>query len=111
GTHSSKGGETTVGSGNRECRECGLWATAQTICMAAHSPDAPLFAVIGEAPGEHEDEAGEPFVGAAGQLLWRELEQHGLYRRHAFVTNVVKCRPPENRTPKQSEVKACKPYL
>lgn len=100
-----------MGSGNRECRECGLWATAQTICMAAHSPDAPLFAVIGEAPGEHEDEAGEPFVGAAGQLLWRELEQHGLYRRHAFVTNVVKCRPPENRTPKQSEVKACKPYL
>lgn len=100
-----------MGTGNAECRACGLWEGARTVCMAAAGPDSPLYAVVGEAPGAEEDKTGEPFVGAAGKLLWGELERHGLYRKDAFVTNAVKCRPPENRTPKVSELKACSPYL
>src|SRR5690606_4461968 len=73
--------------------------------------DKPTFAVVGEAPGAEEDRQGLPFVGPSGQLLWDELARHGLTRESAHVTNVVKCRPPDNRTPKQGEIKRCLPYL
>ncbi|RFA99476.1 type-4 uracil-DNA glycosylase [Pyrobaculum aerophilum] len=67
--------------------------------------------IVGEAPGASEDEAGRPFVGAAGQLLTEALSRLGVRRSDVFITNVVKCRPPNNRTPNREEVEACLPYL
>jgi DNA polymerase len=67
--------------------------------------------LIGEAPGREEDRTGRPFVGRAGNLLNDILEQLGIRREDVFITNVVKCRPPENRTPYRTELKACQPYM
>jgi DNA polymerase len=67
--------------------------------------------IIGEAPGKQEDLQGEPFVGAAGQLLTKMLEKAGIKRETVFITNVVKCRPPENRQPLADERRACFAYL
>lgn len=66
---------------------------------------------IGEAPGQEEDKQGRPFVGRAGRLLDKALQEAGLQRESAFITNVVKCRPPNNRPPTAEEVAACRPYL
>lgn len=66
---------------------------------------------VGEAPGATEDEKGRPFVGAAGQLLTEAIEATGLKRGDVYITNVVKCRPPNNRTPTDEEVSLCVPYL
>jgi uracil-DNA glycosylase, family 4 len=67
--------------------------------------------LVGEAPGASEDELGRPFVGAAGQLLTDALAKLGVTREDVYITNVVKCRPPNNRTPTQEEIHACLPYL
>ena len=68
--------------------------------------------VVGEAPGRSEDEGGEPFIGRSGQLLVRLIfEELGLQRADYFVTNAVKCRPPQNRTPRLSEAATCRPWL
>jgi DNA polymerase len=67
--------------------------------------------VVGEAPGQQEDEEGVPFVGRSGQLLIRLLGEIGIGRDDVYISNVVKCRPPHNRDPKQDEIDACKPYL
>jgi DNA polymerase len=74
------------------------------------NPRARLV-LIGEGPGATEDETGRPFVGAAGQLLDRMLAAVGLERDEVFITNVVKCRPPQNRKPLPDEVASCIPYL
>jgi len=66
---------------------------------------------VGEAPGRDEDLQGRPFVGRAGQLLTRIIQAMGFEREEVYIANVIKCRPPENRTPKPDEVKACSPYL
>lgn len=66
---------------------------------------------IGEAPGRSEDEKGRPFVGAAGRILDDLLQKAGIERSQVFITNVVKCRPPNNRVPEEDEVAACRPYL
>jgi DNA polymerase len=66
---------------------------------------------VGEAPGRSEDEKGRPFVGAAGKILDGMLEKAGISRSQVFITNVVKCRPPNNRVPEDDEVAACMPYL
>jgi len=66
---------------------------------------------VGEAPGRDEDRQGRPFVGRAGQLLTKIIEAMGFKRQDVYIANVVKCRPPENRTPRPDEVKACSPYL
>ena len=66
---------------------------------------------IGEGPGYHEDKQGEPFVGAAGQLLTKMLGEIGLQRYDVYIANVVKCRPPGNRDPLPDEIDSCKPYL
>jgi DNA polymerase len=66
---------------------------------------------VGEAPGYHEDRQGSPFVGAAGQLMSDLLGTIGLSRADVFVTNIVKCRPPENRDPLPDEIKECRGYL
>ncbi|BEP18251.1 type-4 uracil-DNA glycosylase [Pyrofollis japonicus] len=67
--------------------------------------------VVGEAPGRNEDLQGRPFVGAAGQLLNKLLLDAGLRREEVYITNIVKCRPPGNRDPKDDEISACLPYL
>lgn len=66
---------------------------------------------IGEAPGRHEDEKGQPFVGLAGSILNEGLEKAGIERSKAFITNIVKCRPPDNRVPRTEERAACRQYL
>jgi DNA polymerase len=66
---------------------------------------------VGEAPGRSEDDKGRPFVGAAGKILDEMLTKAGIQRSQVFITNVVKCRPPNNRVPEDDEVAACMPYL
>jgi uracil-DNA glycosylase len=66
---------------------------------------------IGEAPGRNEDEKGQPFVGVAGRILNKALEKAGIERSKVFITNIVKCRPPDNRVPRTEERAACRPYL
>ena len=93
------------------CRRCGLAATRQTVVVSRGNPQARLL-LIGEAPGAQEDAQGEPFVGKAGQLLDRMLESVGLdSRRDAYICNVIKCRPPDNRRPAPEEMAACRPWL
>lgn len=79
--------------------------------MRGDGPENAEVMVIGEAPGKQEDDKGRPFVGKSGELLNQLLKENGLDRRKIYVTNVVKCRPPGNRTPTANEMKACKPYL
>jgi DNA polymerase len=67
--------------------------------------------VIGEGPGYDEDVQGMPFVGKAGQLLTRILQSIGLQRQEVYITNVVKCRPPQNRNPEPDEIRSCHPFL
>jgi uracil-DNA glycosylase len=93
------------------CQRCVLSTTRQRVVVGS-GPSTPTLVVVGEAPGRTEDEGGEPFIGASGRLLFRLLEEAtGLTRADCFVTNVVKCRPPQNRTPRSSEIEACRPWL
>ncbi len=93
------------------CQACSLHTTRQRVVIGS-GPTTPRLMVVGEAPGRNEDEGGEPFVGRSGQLLVRLIfEELGLERAHYFVTNAVKCRPPQNRTPRASEVAMCHPWL
>ena len=81
------------------------------LCRSRRRPCPARIMLIGEAPGREEDLTGRPFVGRAGKLLDQALAQAGLQRSEVFITSIIKCRPPENRKPKQSEIKACLPYL
>jgi DNA polymerase len=92
------------------CTKCGLAATRTQVVFGVGDPDADLL-FIGEAPGFHEDRQGEPFVGAAGQLLTRMLGEIGLTREQVYIANVIKCRPPGNRDPLPGEIEACTPWL
>lgn len=92
------------------CTACGLCETRTQAVPGVGSLTADLL-VIGEAPGQEEDRRGEPFVGRAGQLLDRMLAAIGLDRQTVYITNVLKCRPPNNRDPKAEEVQACAAYL
>jgi uracil-DNA glycosylase family 4 len=93
------------------CDRCALARTRTTFVFGAGNVDAPLV-IIGEAPGAEEDAQGLPFVGAAGGLLTDLLEAVALDRKKdVFITNVLKCRPPDNRTPDAAEVIACLPLL
>ena len=93
------------------CEACALSRTRQRVVIGS-GPSVPGLLVVGEAPGRSEDEGGEPFIGRSGQLLVRLIhEELGLERREYFVTNAVKCRPPQNRTPRTSEVVTCHPWL
>jgi len=93
-----------------DCRRCKLWKTRTHLVFGTGNPQARLM-FIGEAPGAEEDQQGEPFVGAAGQLLNRLLERLGLKRAEVYITNVAKCRPPNNRNPDAEEIAACRPFL
>jgi len=95
----------------RECRRCGLAEGRQMVVVSRGDPAARLM-VIGEGPGAQEDASGRPFVGRAGQLLDQMLASVGLdSERDAYVCNVVKCRPPDNRRPTPQEIAACAPWL
>jgi uracil-DNA glycosylase family 4 len=95
----------------RRCTRCPLHAT-RTQGVLGVGPTRADWLVIGEAPGAEEDRRGEPFVGAAGQLLDAMLRAIGLDRRHnVYIANVLKSRPPNNRDPRPEEVEACLPYL
>jgi DNA polymerase len=93
-----------------ECRKCGLCQTRTNTVFADGSTTARLV-FIGEAPGRDEDLRGLPFVGRAGQLLDKMIAAIDLRRDEVYICNVLKCRPPENRTPAPGEVEQCLPYL
>jgi uracil-DNA glycosylase len=95
----------------RTCRACGLCAQRKQAVFGVGAESAPwLF--VGEGPGADEDELGDPFVGQAGRLLDGMLAAIGLARgREVYIANVVKCRPPGNRTPTPEESQACAPFL
>lgn len=92
------------------CHRCALHASRTQIVFGTGNPHAELV-FVGEAPGKEEDLQGEPFVGQAGQLLTRIIEAIGLKRKEVYITNVIKCRPPENRNPAPEEIVACEPFL
>ncbi|MDZ7339802.1 MAG: uracil-DNA glycosylase [candidate division KSB1 bacterium] len=94
----------------RNCQRCGLARQRTRIVFGSGEPGVRLM-LIGEAPGYHEDQAGVPFVGNAGQLLDKILQAIQLTRRDVFITNVVKCRPPDNRDPLPEECQTCFPLL
>lgn len=92
------------------CRKCELSKNRKKTVPGTGKPDAKVM-VIGEAPGKNEDEQGLPFVGRAGSILDEALEKAGKKREDVFITNVVKCRPPNNRDPRKKEVESCNEYL
>ncbi len=106
----------------RDCTACALCQTRKQTVFGVGTPPSPEtradLMIVGEAPGEHEDAQGEPFVGAAGQLLDQMLSALGLSRQldggpagQVFIANVLKCRPPGNRNPHADEVAQCLPFL
>jgi DNA polymerase len=92
------------------CTRCRLSQGRTQVVYGVGDPHADLM-FIGEAPGFHEDKQGEPFVGAAGQLLNRMLAEVEIPREDVYINNVVLCRPPGNRDPLPDELEACKPWL
>lgn len=95
----------------RSCVKCPLHATRTQTVFGTGNPNAQVM-FIGEAPGADEDRQGEPFVGAAGQLLTQIIEKGmKLKRSDVYICNVLKCRPPNNRDPRADEVAQCEPYL
>lgn len=92
------------------CTRCALSQTRTKTVFGQGSPAARLV-FVGEAPGHDEDRQGVAFIGRAGQLLTRMIEAMGLSRDDVFICNVLKCRPPDNRTPAADEIAACSPYL
>jgi uracil-DNA glycosylase len=93
-----------------QCRLCSL-GYSRTKAVPGVGPATARIMIVGEAPGQNEDQQGEPFVGAAGKLLDQLLKGIGLSRADVFITNILKCRPPGNRDPLPAEVQACSPYL
>jgi len=93
-----------------DCQKCPLAETRTTVVFGTGNADADLM-FVGEAPGFHEDQQGKPFVGQAGKLLDKLLEEIGLSRDQVFIANVLKCRPPGNRDPQPEEIDACKGHL
>lgn len=92
------------------CTDCDLCKTRTHAVPGKGNPRAKVL-FIGEAPGRTEDLRGEPFVGAAGKKLGAMLERNGLRRDEVYITNVVKCRPPNNRVPLEEERRSCNKYL
>lgn len=93
-----------------QCRQCGLCEKRNNVVFGVGMQDADIM-FIGEGPGEQEDLKGEPFVGPAGKLLDDMLSIIDLNRKNVYIANIVKCRPPQNRDPQESEQEACIAYL
>jgi uracil-DNA glycosylase family 4 len=94
----------------KRCKCCELCGGRTHVVPPEGDPNSPI-AFVGEAPGETEDREGRPFVGRAGKVLNKVLEEEGLPREKVLITNTVKCRPPGNRTPRVEEMQACFPHL
>jgi uracil-DNA glycosylase family 4 len=93
------------------CIRCRLAQGRTQVVFGVGNPGADVM-FVGEAPGFHEDKQGEPFVGAAGQLLTRMLhEVVGIGREDVYICNILKCRPPGNRDPQEDEIESCTPWL
>ncbi|MGI0003807.1 MAG: uracil-DNA glycosylase [Candidatus Nitrosotenuis sp.] len=92
------------------CTKCDLCKTRTNAVPGKGSPNAEVM-FIGEAPGRTEDHQGEPFVGVAGKKLRALLERNGILQKSIYITNVVKCRPPNNRIPTEAERAACREHL
>ncbi len=92
------------------CEQCDLWKNRTRAVPGEGNPHAKIM-FIGEGPGQHEDKQGRPFVGPSGHLLDELLASINLKRADVFITNVVKCRPPNNRDPLPGEISACSDYL
>jgi DNA polymerase len=92
------------------CTRCRLSSERNKLVFGEGNPDAPLV-FVGEGPGMEEDKQGRPFVGKAGKLLDRMIAAIGIQRQEVYICNVVKCRPPGNRTPNLDEVEVCAPFL
>jgi len=106
-----RGGEIAlVAAEVAACTKCGL-SVNRTHAVPGEGSLTPPVLFIGEGPGEDEDKTGRPFVGKAGQYLDKWLESIGLDRKACYITNIVKCRPPQNREPRPEEAHACAPYL
>lgn len=93
-----------------KCSKCTLHCGASHIVAGAGNPEAEIV-FIGEAPGKKEDETGVPFVGSSGKILNKMLSAIELKREDVYLTNICKCRPPENRDPLPEEIAACRPWL
>jgi DNA polymerase len=94
----------------KDCTRCPLHQTRTTVVFGSGNADADLM-FVGEAPGANEDKEGLPFVGQAGKLLSKLLNEIGLERSEVFICNTVKCRPPNNRDPHPNEIESCNEYL
>ncbi len=92
------------------CRKCSLYKERSHPVLGQGDPKAKIM-FIGEAPGYWEDQKGQPFVGAAGKVLDELLDSVGIKREEVYISNILKCRPPNNRDPKPEEITACAPYL
>jgi uracil-DNA glycosylase family 4 len=103
------GDETILGEIAEQVRACQLCRLSQsrTQAVPGEGPDRAEIMFIGEGPGFHEDRQGRPFVGAAGKFLEDLLASIGLDRQQVYITNLVKCRPPGNRDPREDELDAC----
>lgn len=93
-----------------DCKRCELHKTRKNIVFGEGPEDARLF-IVGEAPGREEDIEGRPFVGPSGELLTKMLKAIGIERSEVYIASVIKCRPPENRTPTPREISSCAPFL
>jgi len=94
----------------RKCTLCEL-SKGRKNTVFGEGSNHPILMLVGEAPGREEDIQGRPFVGRSGELLTKMLRAIGLERKEVFITSVIKCRPPRNRTPRKEEIEACFPYL
>ena len=95
----------------RKCKECSLAETRTNVVVAKGNPDAEIL-IIGEGPGEQEDITGFPFVGRAGKMLDSALNSVEIDPlEDCYITNIVKCRPPQNRKPLSNEINSCMPWL
>ncbi len=93
-----------------DCTRCKLHSGRTHIVFGVGNPRARLM-FVGEGPGRDEDEQGEPFVGAAGQLLTKIIQAIGLEREDVYIANIVKCRPPNNRNPEPDEIATCRGFV
>jgi DNA polymerase len=92
------------------CKRCRLGDSRTRVVFGDGNANARIV-FVGEGPGAHEDACGLPFVGKAGQLLTKMLAAIGIARQDVYITNIVKCRPPNNREPQVDEIAACRPFL
>ena len=93
-----------------ECTKCKLCEHRTKIVFGEGNPNAKIM-IIGEGPGADEDNTGKPFVGKAGKLMNEAFRGTGINRNKLYITNIVKCRPPQNRDPEKDEIESCKQYL